>query len=201
MATELDTYIAAAQVYAESLLALANETGKAEEIGRELADLHELWNREPAFASLMKSAAIDVDARREAIKRAFGNGRVSPLVLNLLLVLNDKRRAMILPWVCEAYRHKLDAMHNRDDVFVTTATPLIESQREEIRAQVKRLLKTEAILVEKVDPEVLGGIRIQVGDKLFDTTLRSRLEHIRRTLMASTDKHLRAGTSRFVTEG
>lgn len=201
MATELDTNMAVAQVYAESLLALANEAGQADEIGRELADLKELWRREPAFADLMRSAAIDYDARREAIRKAFGGGRVSPLVLNMMLVLNDKRRAMILPWVCDAFRRKLDVQHGREDVFVTTATPLSEAQRESIRSQVKRLSGREAILVEKVDPEVLGGITIQVGDRLYDMTVRRRLRDLRAQLLASSEKHLRSGMSRFVTEG
>ncbi|MBK8270828.1 MAG: ATP synthase F1 subunit delta [Planctomycetes bacterium] len=201
MANELDTFVAAARIYAESLLALALEAGQADEIGRELADLRELWHREPAFASLMKSAAIDDDSRREAIRKAFGNGRVSQLVLNLMLVLNQKRRAMILPWVCDAYRKKLDEKHGRDDVHVTTATPLGEAQRETIRAQVKRLTGSDAILIEKVDPDVLGGVRIQVGDRLFDMTIRSRLRDMRAYLLASSDRHLRAGTSRFVMEG
>ncbi|MBX3394848.1 MAG: ATP synthase F1 subunit delta [Phycisphaerae bacterium] len=201
MATELDTFIAAAQIYAESLLSLAKSEGKEDEIGRELADLKELWHREPAFASLMRSAAVDEDSRHTAIQKAFGNGRVSSLVLNLLLVLNKNRRAMILPWVCESYRRKLDRLHGREDVFVTTATPLSESQRESIRAQIKRLANRDAILIEKVDPDVLGGVTIQVGDRLYDMTIRSRLNALRAHLLASSDKHLRAGTARFVTQG
>ncbi|HWL93726.1 MAG TPA: ATP synthase F1 subunit delta [Phycisphaerae bacterium] len=200
MASELDTFTAAAQVYAESLLSLATEAGKADEIGQELAELKELWQREPAFANLMRSAAIDDDARREAIKKAFGGGRVSPLVLNTMLVLNDHRRSMILPMLCDAYRRKLDAAHGRRDAFVTTAAPLNEQQRETVRTQVKRLTNQDAILVEKVDPEVLGGIRIQVGDRLYDMTVSRRLRDLRAQLLASSDRHLRAGMSRFVTE-
>ncbi len=200
MATDIDTYIAAAQVYAESLLALATEANQADDIGRELADLKELWHREPTFAAMMQSAAIDDDARAVMIKKAF-TSKVSPLVLQTLQVLNRKRRSMILPWVCDAYRKKLDIQHGRSDVFVTTAAALDDAQREKIRAQVKRLSGREAVLVEKVDPDVLGGMMVQVGDRLFDMTIRRRLRDIRAQLFASSDKHLRTGMSRFVSEG
>lgn len=200
MATDIDTYMAAAQVYADSLLSLATEAGKADEIGSELADLKELWNREEDFAALMRSAAIDDDARADAIRKVF-SGKVSPLVLNTLLVLNHKRRSMILPWVCDAYRKKLDSQHGREDVFVTTATPLDDAQRDQIRTQVRRLSGREAVLVEKVDPDVLGGLMVQVGDRLFDMTIRRRLRDMRAQLFTSSDRILRTGMSRFVTEG
>ncbi|MCG8406487.1 MAG: ATP synthase F1 subunit delta [Phycisphaerales bacterium] len=200
MASEFDIAQSAASVYAESLLELANEAKQAEEIAQELSGLRALWDQEPAFSGMMSSAAIDDDARRESLKRAFGSGRVSPLVLNLMLVLNEKRRSMILPLVCDAFRHKLDAQIGREEVFVTTASPLEDPQREKIRDEVKRLTGQDAILVEKVDPEVLGSLKIQVGDRLYDMTLRRRLRDLRSGLLASTEDHLRSGMDRFVTE-
>lgn len=200
MASEFDISQAAAAVYAESLLELANEAGQAEEIAQELSSLRELWNKEPAFAAMMSSAAIDDDARGESLRKAFGSGRLSPLVLNLMLVLNEKRRAMILPLVCDAFRHKLDKQIGREEVFVTTASPLEEKHREKIRAEVKRLTGHDAILVEHVDPEVLGSFKIQVGDRLYDMTLRRRLRDLRSRLLASTEDHMRQGINRFVAE-
>ncbi len=201
MASDYDIARAAAAVYAESLLQLANETGRTEEIGQELAELKDLWDRETAFSEMMSSAAIDDDARKESIKKAFGSGRVDPMVLNMMQVLNDKRRAGILPLVCESYRHKVDKQVGREDVFVTSATALADEQRNKIESEVKRLTGHDAILVETVDPDVLGGVKIQVADRLFDMTLRRRLNDMSAGLLASSDEHLRTGASRFVTEG
>ncbi len=201
MASDYDNALAAAAVYAESLLELAAEVDVADQVGEELKELKALWDSETSFSAMMSSAAIDDDARRASIRKAFGDGRVHAFVLNLLLVLNDKRRPMILPFVCEAYRHKLDAKRGREEVFVTTASPLGDRHRQAIRDEVKRLTGHEAILVESVNSNVLGGMKVQVADRLYDLTLHRRLRDMRAGLLASSDKHLRGGASRFVTEG
>ena len=201
MATAFDITRAAAAVYAESLLQLAEETGKAEEIGAELRQLRGMWDHDPAFVTMMSTAAIEMGDRRKILRTAFGAGRVSPLVLNLLLVLNDKHRSMILPSVCEAYRAKLDRRLEREEVFVATAQALSDQQRKTLQAQIKRLTGHEADLLESVDPEVLGGIKVRVGDRLYDLTVRQRLHGIQSSLLASGEKHLSQDISRFVTEG
>src|SRR5438046_1136421 len=99
MASDFEIFSAAGAIYAESLLDLAQKAGKADDFGAELEVLRELWRRDPGFVAMMSSAGIDETARRESIRKIF-DGKVSPLVLNLLLVLNDKGRAMILPHVC-----------------------------------------------------------------------------------------------------
>jgi F-type H+-transporting ATPase subunit delta len=191
----------AAMVYAVSLLQLAQEAGQAEDVGAELAALAELWRREPAFATLMSSAAIDADTRRESLKRTFGGGRVNRLVLNLLLVLNDKGRGFILPALCRAYRKSLDESLRREEVVVTTTLPLDAAQRAAIEKEMRRLTGREPMLVERVDAELLGGMTVQVRDRVFDTSVRRRLRELSRALNQSIDKHLRGQSPRFVTEG
>lgn len=199
MATEFDISHSAATIYAESLLELAHQAGQEKAVGEELAQLDELWRKNREFADLMRSQAIDDDARAESIRRIF-SGRVSPLVLHLLLVLNQRRRSMVLPFVCRAYQERLDARLNREEAFITTAAPLSDPQREALKAQLQRLMKKEPILVERVDPRLLGGMRVQVADKLFDATVRRRLQDLRRALHESIEQNLRGGIGRFVKE-
>jgi F-type H+-transporting ATPase subunit delta len=201
MATSFDISQAAAAVYAESLLQLAEEAGKAEEIGDELWQLRELWSRDPEFAAVMSSAAIKVPARRESLKKAFGTDRVQTLVLNLLLVLNDKRRSMILPQVCEAYRTKLDQRLGREEVHVTTAAPLSEDHRSALKAQIKRLTGHDADLFEAVDARLLGGMSVQVGGRLYDLSVRRGLRDLRSALLTAGEKRVLGDVSRYVTEG
>lgn len=191
----------AASVYAESLLQLAHEAGQAEAIGAELAELASLWRREPAFVALMSSAAIDEDARRESLKRIFGGGRVNRLLLNLLLVLNDKGRGFVFPALCRAYHKALDDSLHREEVMVTTTLPLDASQRATLEKEIRRLTGREPILVERVDAEILGGMTVQVRDRVFDTSVRRRLRDLSRALNQSINKHLRGQSPRFVTEG
>lgn len=201
MASDFDISRAAAAVYAESLLQLATEANVEAEIDAQLRDLRDLWNRDPSFAALMSSAAIDVNARRATLRRIFGDGRVHRLVLNLLLVMNDKRRSMILPRVCSAYRHKLDAQQGREATYVTSAAPLTDEQRTRLRSEIQRLVGREADLIETVDAGVLGGLRVLVAGRLYDLSLSRRLRDLRAALVAATERQLLAGVERFVKEG
>lgn len=200
MASEFDISQAAAAIYAESLLQLADEAKQAEPVGQELTDLAALWRAQPSFAAMMSSAAIDEDSRRESLKKIFG-GKLSKLVFNLLMVLNDKRRSSILPAVCDAYRHKLTHKLGRQEVFISTAVPLEEAQRSTLREAARRILGREPVLVERVDPELLGGLIVQAGDRQYDSSIKRRIRDMRSALLAATEKHLLAGTGRFVTEG
>ncbi len=201
MASDFDISRAAASIYAESIFQLAEETGQEEQIGEEMQELQDLWERDTSFAKMMSSAAIDAGARRESIRRIFGPDRVSRLVLNLLFVLNDKRRSMILPAVCDAYRRRLNEKQGREEVYVTTAVPLEKHQRESIRKEIKRLTGRDADFYENVDPDVLGGVTVRAADKLYDMSIRRRLREMRAGLLAASEKHLLGDVSRFVTEG
>ncbi len=200
MATDFDISQAAASVYAESLIQLANEAGQAEEIGAELREIGALWDRDSSFSSMMSSAAIDLHARRASLRRIFGSDRVNRLVLNLLLVMNDKRRSMILPAVCAAYRRKLDRQLGIEQVHVTTAVALSDDQRTRLRDQIKRLTGHESDLFEEVDPDVLGGMTVQVADRLYDLSVRRRLRDMRGALLAAVERHLLGGVSRFLAD-
>ncbi len=201
MATEFDMTQAAASVYAESLLQLATEAGQVDSVGEELADLGKLWREDPGFAGLMSSAAIDDDARAMSIRKIFGAGRVSDLVFRFLMVLNKKRRSMILPAICASYRRLMDRQRGRSEVLVRSAVPLEDDQRDKLKSEIKRLTGLDAVLVEQVEPELLGGLTVQVADRIYDTSIRRRLRDMQGALASAIERHLLSGDNKFVTEG
>lgn len=197
MPSDFDTIQAASAVYAASLLDLASQAGRQAEIGEELADLRALWSREPQFAAMMSSPAIDADGRRGSIRRLF-TGKLSDLTLNLLLVLNDKGRASILAAVCDKFRQLLEEQRGQREVYVTSAVALSDAQRASLKDAVRKLAGIEPLLVEEVSPDVLGGIRVRVGDQVIDRTVAARLRGLRTRLRDAADGHLHKKA--FVTE-
>jgi F-type H+-transporting ATPase subunit delta len=147
----------------------------------------------------MTSAAIDDDARRESLKRIFA-GKVNALLLNFLLVLNSKGRTWLLPEVCQVFHRQVDAQRGRRRAFVTTAVALDDAQRARLRDEARRMCGLEPVLVERIDPAIIGGAVLQVGDRVLDTSLRRRLQSIRRQLRDRFDRHLHQGAGRFITE-
>jgi len=193
MPSALDISLQAADIYADALLELANERALAEALFEEFRSLVEYIHADKEFADFLASAAVDDDDRRAVLQRIF-TGRLSELLLNLLLVLNDHGRAGIVPLVYERYKARLDAQLKRQDVFVTSAVPLDEVQRSEIRENLSAMLGKQAVLVERVDPSLLGGLIIKVGDRQYDGSLRRRVARLREILVERGGQEIIAGT-------
>jgi len=172
-----------ARVYVEALLAVAAPGGKAEDLGDELdAIVRDVLRRHPAVSTFFASPALTRRAREPILAAALGNA--SPLLRNFLGVLNRNNRLGLLPAVAAAYREALDERAGRVRVWVRSAVPLGDAEREELSRTLAASLGKEPILAVRVEPELLGGLLIQVGDRVYDSSVRSRLEALRTQLLA-----------------
>jgi F-type H+-transporting ATPase subunit delta len=176
-----------ARVYAEALLNAAEKQGKAEEVWEHFTDLvgNPLRRSDNPSdpASLMASSAIPRGRKEEVIRKAL-QGKVDDLFLNFILVLNEHNRLEILRPVAAEYRGLLDQRSRRLRVQVRSAVPLTEEQREQLTVLARDYYHLEPVLVEFVDPALIGGLRMQIGDRVVDLTIRSRLDAIKNQLIA-----------------
>src|SRR5262245_46425794 len=180
-----------ARVYVEALLAVATPGGKAEDLGDELdAIVRDVLRRHPAVSTFFASPALTRRAREPILAAALGNA--SPLLRNFLGVLNRNNRLDLLPAVAAAYREALDERAGRVRVWVRSAAPLTDAEREELRRTLAASLRKEPILLERVEPELLGGLVVQVGDRVYDSSVRSRLEALRTQLLARGTEGIKA---------
>ena len=170
--------------YARSLLELANEQNQqADAIGQELSDLRELIRSNPTLGAFLADPGISATERTTLLERTF-RGRVSPLVMNFLLVLNSRRRAALLPEVIDAYDELLAEQRGVVEVDVTVAHRLSPEEMEMVRSRVSQALGREAVVHQYVNEAIIGGIVLRVGDRLIDASVRYQLDTIRRRLMA-----------------
>ena len=174
-----------ARVYAEALLASANRARLADTIGEELAGVAEgVLKSNPKIVEFFDSAAISRAAKLPILAQAFEHGS-SELFKKFLGVLNQNGRLGLLRDISATYHSLRDAQANRVRIGVRTASPLNEAQTESLRSTLAATLKQEPILDVKVDPELLGGLVVQIGDRVYDTSVKSRLETLRTHLMTS----------------
>ncbi|MBN1344222.1 MAG: ATP synthase F1 subunit delta [Phycisphaerae bacterium] len=192
MASEHEVSQTAADIYAESLLELANERGVTDAIFEEFQSLAEYIEGDEAFERFLASSAVDDDDRREVLRRIF-TGRASEMLLNLMLVLNDHGRAGIVPLVFDRFKQRLDIQKNRQDVQIRSAVPLADNLREEIRSRVASATGKEPILFEEVDPSLIGGLVVKVGDRQFDGSLKRKLARLREELVDRGDLEILSG--------
>ena len=187
MAGNFETAHVVADTYAEALLAAAQQQDQADELAWEFAELIRYVRDDKTFTRFLESAVVDEDQRRESLRRIFGHERLSRLLTNFLLVLNDRGRLPLLSAIYESYRRQLDVLRGRQEVHVTTAVPLTAKQRRQVQQAISMSIEREAILVERVEPGLLGGLVLEMANRRMDASIRHRLdelaEHIRRSGM------------------
>ncbi|MFO0973874.1 MAG: ATP synthase F1 subunit delta [Phycisphaerae bacterium] len=198
MAGDFETIQEAAGVYAESLLALAKPAAIEDALAGELDGVAQMVRGVPGFARFLSAPGIDKAARRASIRKLLA-GRVHAHVLNLMLVLNDRARSAILPAIRDAYHGLLEKQRGQQRVFVTSAVALTDAERSQLVAALQRIIGRVPLLVERVDAALLGGLRVQYGDRVLDLTLARRLVRMRANLVGDVDRYLHSGR-RFVQE-
>jgi F-type H+-transporting ATPase subunit delta len=176
-----------AVAYARSILELANEKGQAQEFGQELAAIGEVLRQNPSFAEFLADPGIGLTERTAALDKVF-RGRASPLVMNLLGVLNSRGRLNLLGAVSEAYANLLDEQLGNVEVDVTVAQKLDNSQLEQVRQRVSQALGKKAVVHQYVDQEIIGGLVLRVEDRLIDASVKSQLEALRERMLVARQK-------------
>jgi F-type H+-transporting ATPase subunit delta len=174
-----------ARVYAEALLDAALKQSDAdapESVGTELDEfVSGVLGKNRDVADFLASPVVGKKAKAAALEAALP-GHASELFRGLFAVLAKNGRLDLVPGITAAYRQLLEDRAGRVYVKVTAATELSDAQRSAIQSHLAALLKQEPVLDVRVDPELLGGMIVQVGDHVIDTTVRTRLQTLR-TLM------------------
>lgn len=175
-----------ARVYAQALLRAAIKANKIDEFQESFDSLVgnplEQQGAKSDVASLLSHGDIPRSKKEEVFRKVF-EGKTEPLFLNFLLVLNKHNRLDLLRPTATMYRELRDEHYKRVRVLVRSATPLNDEQRALVRQLAETQFKLQPVLVEQIDAELLGGMQVQVGDKLIDLSVRGRLESLKNQLI------------------
>jgi F-type H+-transporting ATPase subunit delta len=175
-----------ARNYAETLLTLAERQGPdgLESFGQAADTLAALVQGDPRMRQFLETPRITPDQKKQALQGALG-GRAPEMFVRFVMVLTDKRRQALLPEIAAAYRDLVDERMGRVRVQVTIShAPDAALQAEIGSALADRLGKT-VIPTFTVDPELLGGMVVRVGDQILDGSVRTRAAQLRRRLLAA----------------
>jgi F-type H+-transporting ATPase subunit delta len=192
-----DTTRHVARVYAQALLDAATERQQAAAVLDELnALVHEVLNRDPALEAFLASPAIGRDRKEKAIRDAFG-GRSDEIFVNFLQVLNRHDRLEVIRAVAQEYRALYDEQSGRMPVQVESAVPLAADQEERLRQELRARFGREPVLATRVNPDLLGGLVVRVGDWVYDASVRNRLALIQNQLIERSSHEIQRGGDRL----
>jgi F-type H+-transporting ATPase subunit delta len=186
-----------AKVYAEAMLRAAQTRNEGDKLLEEFESLvQDVLSADPRLEAFLSSGVISKQAKAQAIRSVF-SGRASALFVNSLLVLNDHGRLDLLRPIVAACRELRDQQAGRMRVQVRSAVPLPDDQRELLLQQLRETFDKEPLLETQVDQDLLGGMVVQVGDWLYDHSVRTQLEAIRDQIIARSSYEIQSGRDRF----
>jgi F-type H+-transporting ATPase subunit delta len=186
-------------VYAQALIELAEESGQVDAIGEEVRDLAGLLRDDPQIIKLLANRALSREERDAVFTSAF-QGRVSDLVYRVLRVLVSKDRFDEFPGIAAAFAHLMDQRHGTLEVEAFVASPLDEETAGRIRARIGELTKRNVRLEQRIQPEMIGGLKLRVGDELLDGSVATQVRLVKERLIESGQASVRTAAARLFQE-
>ena len=167
--------------YANALFELAQAEGVASRVEEELFRLRELLKKNPDLLEFLKHLNIQHEGKRRALSELF-QGRVHPLVLNMLITLSDQDRVARVLHIIEEFSARVASETEKISGEVTTVIPIDNQTLQRLAAELSHITGKSVQLFQKVDPSILGGAIIKVGGQIIDASLRRRLDQIKERL-------------------
>jgi F-type H+-transporting ATPase subunit delta len=172
----------AARRYAEAVFQLAERDNALDRWHEDLRLAAEITSDE-RVARVMDSPMVPLTEREQLVERLLG-GRLAKPALNLVRMLVQRGNLELLVPVAEEFQRLLNQKRGIVTALVTSALPLTPDEDQAVRARVAQLTGTTVDVRTAVDPELIGGLTVRIGDRLIDASVRGRLERLREQLLA-----------------
>ncbi|MBQ8953483.1 MAG: ATP synthase F1 subunit delta [Clostridia bacterium] len=170
-----------AREYGEGLFDLAREEKLADRIHEELNAVRDILRAEPRYVRLLQSHALPKAERLQALDGAFRD-RVHPYVLNFMKLLLERGALSDFSDCARYYHGRWCEKKGVVEASVTSAAPLTESQKAALSRKLGEISGKTVVLLEHIDPAVMGGLRVDMEGRRYDNTIRHRLDLMRRRL-------------------
>lgn len=174
----------AAQRYARALVEAVGDTAQVEQVVAQLAEFNTFLmgeGRELHF--LLTTPIFDLEERFAVLKEIFPKFGLLPLTSNFLFLLADRDRVGSLPTIVDVLQKLVDEAAGRVRVQLTSAQALTDDMAAEFKAAFAKSTGKEVVLDVHTDSSLLGGVVARIGDRVYDASVKTRLEDIKHRLI------------------
>jgi F-type H+-transporting ATPase subunit delta len=187
-----------ARVYAQAFLAVASKSAQATELVDEVESLVvDVLEKFPRLNEVLRSEFIAGEVKQDLVDRLFG-GRASVEVVNFLKVLAVHGRLGLLRPIARTLKKLYAQQRGLTDVEVRVAREVDDTLLQEIRVQLRKMLGSEPVVRAIVDPSLIAGMIVKVGDRVYDSSLETQLNLARRSMIERATDMIQARPDLFV---
>ena len=170
--------------YANALADIALAQGAATPVTKQLADMGSLYAESAELRNFLTSPAVDRAAKHGVIEKLLARIGGGKILRNFLFVVVDHQRAHVLPEMIRAFQEVVRQRQGIAEAEVSSAVELSAAQKAELAFTLERLTGKRVETKYSLEPGLLGGAVVRIGDTIYDGSLRSRLNEIRARLAA-----------------
>jgi len=165
--------------YAQALFELAKSQGDAGVVEADLKSLKAMRADSADLRTLIASPAFDADEKGKGLAAVANAAGFAATTRKFLGLVAANRRASALPGIIAAFEKLAAADRGAISAEVVTAMPLTDAQAKSLAAALRTALGKDPEIETRVDPAILGGLKVRVGSRLFDASLKSRLDSLK----------------------
>lgn len=170
--------------YANALADIALEQGAADPAVKQLENFGAAYAQSAELRTFLASPAVGVEAKHAVIEKITGRLGASKIIRNFLFVIADHRRTQLIPEILAAFQTVIRQRQGVAEAEISSAVELSAAQKKELAATLARLTGKRIEPKYSLNPALLGGAVVRIGDTIYDGSLRSRLNEMRARLAA-----------------
>ena len=170
--------------YANALADIALEQGAAEPMAKQLSEFGAAYAESAELRTFLATPGVTREVKHSVIEKLVARMGMSKIIRNFLFVMVDNQRTLLLPDILAAFQEVIRRRQGVAEAEVSSAVKLSEAQKAQLLQTLERLTGKKIQAKYALQPELLGGAVVRIGDTIFDGSLRSRLTEMRRRLTA-----------------
>lgn len=168
--------------YSQAMFDIASEQKKLEEFGTELKKVRDTFQENPDFWKFLNHPLVPPQSKKQTVKEVFADD-VSPLVLQFIYVMIDRRREAALLLAIDGFIDLARRAQHIEVAKVRIVKKLTAEEETQLRVNLEKLTGKKIELLYYIDPSIIGGMVIQIGDRLIDGSLERQLHDMQHALL------------------
>lgn len=174
-----------AKRYAGALFDIARENDNVEQVKNELVIVKDVFHQTPDLMNVFEHPKFTTAQKKEIIQSSFG-ASLSPTVMNTLLTLVERKRIAIVFDLVNQFEKLTYEQQQTAVAKVYSVKPLTEEEQKKVSAVfAKRVGKTTLQIENLIDPTLIGGIKVRIGNRIFDGSISGKLKRMERELVSA----------------